>query len=119
MQLRHVHLFLPDGGARVKQFTTDFIRHMTVALPAKLDRLDEQARSIKKNYVTMALFIECVGDPQLRAMAWDLVIQDRLIDSHPEEIAATLPRLVDEAREMLRHNREIELSNRSVGEAHR
>jgi hypothetical protein len=89
----------------VKQFSRDFLHHMTVALPAKLDALDEQARVIKQNYVTMALFLECAGDPALRAAAWDLVLQDRLLDCHPETIAWMLPGLVDLAR----HQRETEL----------
>jgi hypothetical protein len=87
---------------------------MTVTLPAKLDHLDEQARAIKQNYVTMALFLECAGDPGLRAAAADLVYQDHLLDLHPETIARELPRLVDEAREMLREKRETELSNAST-----
>ena len=93
----------------MKSFAKDFLDRMTVSLPAKLDALDEQARAIKKNYVTMALFLECAGDPALRAAAWDLVLQDRLLDLHPETIAWELPCLVDLAREMLRHQRETEL----------
>jgi hypothetical protein len=95
----------------MKEFSRDFLTHMTIALPAKLDALDEQARAFKKNYVLMALFLECAGEPQLRAMAWDLVTQDQLLDCHPETITNDLPRLVDEAREMLRQKRENELSN--------
>jgi hypothetical protein len=101
----------------MKQFSSDFLQHMTVALPAKLDALDEQARAVKNNFVLMALFLECANEPGLRATAYDLVLQDRLLDCHPETIAQELPRLVNEAREMLRQQRETELANASAEEA--
>jgi hypothetical protein len=98
----------------MKQFANDFLS----TLPRRIEKLDEQVIQIKRNFVLMSLYLECAGEPNLRTQAYDLVIQDRLLDCHPETITKELPRLVDEAREMLRQSREDELVEAAEGETY-
>jgi hypothetical protein len=106
-------LLIEQGGG-MKEFSRNFL----ASLPRRMEKLDVKAFEIKRNFVLMALFLECGGEPGLRKATYDLVIHERLLDCHPETIANELPRLVDGCREMQRQLREDELRRAPLKENH-